>query len=80
MVDSHPDLKFSGDFTIAVWVWRSAPIYDGDQLIAKEGEFSLRRYQLPTERCDFGERLAGMWDAPALRTSATHPLSLTFSA
>ena len=52
IVDSHPDLQFSGDFTLAVWAWRSAPLYDGDQLIAKEGEFSLRRYQLPTERYD----------------------------
>jgi hypothetical protein len=52
IVDSHPDLQFSGDFTFAVWAWRSAPLYDGDQLIAKEGEFSLRRYQLPTERYD----------------------------
>jgi hypothetical protein len=52
IVDSHPDLQFSGDFTLAVWAWRGAPIYDGDQLIAKDGEFSLRRYQLPTERYD----------------------------
>jgi Concanavalin A-like lectin/glucanases superfamily len=50
IIDSHPDLQFSGDFTLAVWVWRSAPFYDGDQIIAKEGEFSLRRYQFPTER------------------------------
>ncbi len=50
IIDSHPDLQFSGDFTLAVWAWRSAPIYDGDQLIGKEGEFSLRRYQIPTER------------------------------
>lgn len=52
ITDSHPDLQFKGDFTLAVWAWRSAPLYDGDQLIAKEGEFSLRRYQLPTERYD----------------------------
>ena len=52
IIDSHPDLQFSGDFTIAVWAWRGAPLYDGDQLIAKEGEFSLRRYQLPSERYD----------------------------
>ena len=45
-------MQFRGDFTLAVWAWRSAPLYDGDQLIAKEGEFSLRRYQLPTERYD----------------------------
>lgn len=51
-IESHPDLQFSGDFTVAAWVWRSAPIYDGDQIIAKEGEFSLRRYQQPTERYD----------------------------
>jgi hypothetical protein len=52
IVDSHPDLQFSGDFTLAVWAWRGGPLYDGDQLIAKDGEFSLRRYQLPTERYD----------------------------
>lgn len=52
IIDNHPDLQFSGDFTLAVWAWRSAPIYDGDQLIGKEGEFSLRRYQFPTERYD----------------------------
>jgi hypothetical protein len=52
ITDSHPDLQFKGDFTLAVWAWRSAPFYDGDQLIAKEGEFSLRRYQFPTERYD----------------------------
>ncbi len=52
IIDNHPDLQFSGDFTLAVWAWRSAPIYDGDQLISKEGEFSLRRYQFPTERYD----------------------------
>lgn len=52
IADSHPELQFSGDFTLAVWAWRAAPLYDGDQLIAKEGEFSLRRYQLPTERYD----------------------------
>jgi hypothetical protein len=50
MIDNHPDLQFSADFTLAVWAWRSAPKYDGDQLIGKEGEFSLRRYQIPTER------------------------------
>jgi hypothetical protein len=50
ITDSHPDLQFNGDFTLAVWAWRSAPFYDGDQIIAKEGEFSLRRYQFPTER------------------------------
>jgi hypothetical protein len=52
ITDSHPDLQFKGDFTLAVWAWRSAPFYDGDQLISKEGEFSLRRYQFPTERYD----------------------------
>ena len=52
MADSHPDLQFSGDFTLAVWAWRSKPMWDGDQIIAKEGEFSLRRYQIPTERYD----------------------------
>lgn len=51
-IENHPDLQFSGDFTLAVWAWRSAPKYDGDQLIGKEGEFSLRRYQIPTERYD----------------------------
>ncbi len=51
-IDSHPDLQFSGDFTLAVWALRSAPMFDGDQLIAKEGEFYLRRYQIPTERYD----------------------------
>jgi hypothetical protein len=52
IIDNHPDLQFADDFTLAVWAWRSAPIYDGDQLIGKEGEFSLRRYQFPTERYD----------------------------
>lgn len=52
IIDNHPDLQFGGDFTLAVWAWRSAPKYDGDQLIGKEGEFSLRRYQFPTERYD----------------------------
>ena len=52
VINSHPDLQFSGDFTLAVWAWRGKPLYDGDQLIAKDGEFSLRRYQLPTERYD----------------------------
>lgn len=52
IVDNHPDLQFSGDFTLSVWAWRSAPMYDGDQLISKDGEFSLRRYQLPSEHYD----------------------------
>lgn len=52
IIDNHPDLQFSGDFTLALWAWRSAPKYDGDQIIGKEGEFSLRRYQIPTERYD----------------------------
>ena len=52
IADSDPDLQFSGDFTLSVWAWRGQPLYDGDQLVAKEGEFSLRRYQLPTERYD----------------------------
>src|ERR1051325_381839 len=51
-IESHPDLQFAGDFTLALWAWRTTPLYDGDQLISKEGEFSLRRYQLPTERYD----------------------------
>ena len=49
-IDSHPDLQFAGDFTLAVWAWRSAPLYDGDILVSKDGEFLLRRYSLPTER------------------------------
>jgi len=24
IVDSHPNLQFSGDFTLAVWAWRGA--------------------------------------------------------
>ena len=68
-IESHPDLQFSGDFTCALWAWRSAPIYDGDQLIAKEGEFSLRRYQLPTERYDV--ELFGKGGQPLAKVSET---------
>ena len=49
-IDSHPDLQFTGDFTLAVWALRTAPIYDGDFLVSKDGEFYLRRYSIPTER------------------------------
>ena len=75
MAESHPDLQFSGDFTLAVWAWRSAPLYDGDQLIAKEGEFSLRRYQIPTERYDlelFGKQ--GLSLAKVSETKSCLPL------
>ncbi len=68
-IDSHPDLQFSGDFTCALWAWRSAPIYDGDQLIAKEGEFSLRRYQIPSERYDV--ELFGKGGQPLAKVSET---------
>lgn len=69
LIGSHPDLQFSGDFTLAVWAWRSTPLYDGDQIIAKEGEFSLRRYQLPTERYDV--ELIGKRGQPVAKVSDT---------
>jgi Concanavalin A-like lectin/glucanases superfamily len=75
ITDNHPDLQFKGDFTLAVWAWRSAPFYDGDQLIAKEGEFSLRRYQFPTERYDvelFGKQ--GLSLAKVSETKSGLPL------
>lgn len=67
IIDNHPDLQFSGDFTLAVWAWRSAPIYDGDQILTKEGEFSLRRYQFPTERYDV--ELGGKQGVPLAKVS-----------
>ena len=75
ITDSHPDLQFKGDFTLAVWAWRSAPFYDGDQIIAKEGEFSLRRYQFPSERYDvelFGKQ--GLSLAKVSETKSGLPL------
>lgn len=75
IIDSHPDLQFSGDFTLAVWAWRSAAFYDGDQIIAKEGEFSLRRYQFPTERYNvelFGKQ--GLSLAKVAETKSGLPL------
>lgn len=68
-IESRPNLQFSGDFTLAVWAWRSAPIYDGDQIVAKDGEFSLRRYQLPTERYDV--ELIGKSGKPLANVSET---------
>ena len=75
ITDSHPDLQFKGDFTLAVWAWRGAPLYDGDQIIAKAGEFSLRRYQFPTERYDvelFGKQ--GLSLAKVSETKSGLPL------
>ena len=48
--ESQSDLQFTGDFTLALWAYRTTPLYDGDELISKEGEFSLRRYSIPSER------------------------------
>lgn len=69
IADSHQDLQFSGDFTLSLWAWRGQPLYDGDQLVAKEGEFSLRRYQLPTERYDV--ELCGKQGIPLAKVSET---------
>jgi hypothetical protein len=44
-VGSAPLLQFSGDFTISLWAYRTAPVYDSDTLMQKVDEIYLARRQ-----------------------------------